>query len=39
MPLGDHVSGEQLDWQVIVRVAAHCRRRYNGPAIAGSPPR
>jgi len=27
-PLGDHVSGEQLDWQVIVRVAAHCRRRY-----------
>lgn len=27
-PLGDHVSGEQLDWQVIVRVVAHCRRRY-----------
>jgi hypothetical protein len=27
-PLGDHLSGEQLDWQVIVRVAAHCRRRY-----------
>ena len=27
-PLGDHVSGEQLDWQVIVRLAAHCRRRY-----------
>ncbi|HEV2254463.1 MAG TPA: transposase [Streptosporangiaceae bacterium] len=26
--LGDHVSGEQLDWQVIVRLAAHCRRRY-----------
>jgi transposase len=26
--LGDHVSGEQLDWVVIVRVAAHCRRRY-----------
>jgi transposase len=25
--LGDHVA-EQLDWQVIVRVAAHCRRRY-----------
>jgi transposase len=25
--LGDHVV-EQLDWQVIVRVAAHCRRRY-----------
>ena len=27
-PLGDHLSGEQLDWQVIVRLAAHCRRRY-----------
>jgi transposase len=27
-PLGDHVSGEQLDWQVIVRVVGHCRRRY-----------
>ncbi len=27
-PLGDHWSGEQLDWRVIVRVAAHCRRRY-----------
>ena len=26
--LGDHLSGEQLDWQVIVRVVAHCRRRY-----------
>jgi transposase len=26
--LGDHWSGEQLDWQVIVRLAAHCRRRY-----------
>ncbi len=25
--LGDHVV-EQLDWQVIVRVVAHCRRRY-----------
>ena len=25
--LGDHVAG-QLDWQVIVRVMAHCRRRY-----------
>ena len=25
--LGDHVI-EQLDWTVIVRVAAHCRRRY-----------
>ena len=27
-PLGDHVSGEQLDWQVIVRLVAHFRRRY-----------
>jgi len=27
-PLGGHLSGEQLDWQVIVRVVAHCRRRY-----------
>ena len=27
-PLGDHLSGEQQDWQVIVRLAAHCRRRY-----------
>jgi transposase len=26
--LGDHVSGEQLDWQVIVRVVVHRRRRY-----------
>jgi transposase len=26
--LGDHVSGEQLDWQVVVRLVAHCRRRY-----------
>jgi transposase len=26
--LGDHMSGQQLDWQVIVRVVAHCRRRY-----------
>jgi transposase len=26
--LGDHVSGEQLDWRVIVRVLVHCRRRY-----------
>jgi transposase len=26
--LGDHMSGEQLDWQVIVRVLVHCRRRY-----------
>jgi len=27
-PLGDHWSGEQLDWLVTVRVVAHCRRRY-----------
>jgi len=27
-PLGGHWSGEQVDWQVIVRLAAHCRRRY-----------
>jgi transposase len=27
-PLGSHASGEQLDWQVTVRVVAHCRRRY-----------
>ena len=26
--LGDHWSGEQLDWQVTVRLVAHCRRRY-----------
>jgi transposase len=26
--LGDHLSGEQLDWRVTVRVVAHCRRRY-----------
>ena len=26
--LGDHVSGEQLDWRVIVRLVANCRRRY-----------
>lgn len=26
--LGDHVSGQQLDWQVIVRVVVHRRRRY-----------
>ena len=25
--LGDHVA-EQLDWRVVVRVTAHCRRRY-----------
>ena len=32
--LGDHVV-EQLDWQVVVRVVAYCRRRYR-PAAAGS---
>jgi transposase len=26
--LGDHWSGEQLDWQVVVRLVANCRRRY-----------
>ena len=26
--LGDHWSGEQLDWQVIIRLVANCRRRY-----------
>jgi transposase len=42
-PLGDHWSGEQLDWQVIVRLAAHCRRRYKracdcrGPATVTAP--
>ncbi|HEX6521188.1 MAG TPA: IS66 family transposase [Streptosporangiaceae bacterium] len=45
--LGDHLSGEQLDWQVIVRVAAHCRRRYRracgcrvpGTVMAPGPPK
>jgi transposase len=27
-PLGDHLSGEQLDWLVTVRVRTDCRRRY-----------
>jgi transposase len=26
--LGDYLAGEQLDWQVIVRLVAHRRRRY-----------
>jgi transposase len=26
--LGDHWSGEQIDWQVIIRLVANCRRRY-----------
>jgi transposase len=25
---GDHWSGEQLDWQVIIRLVANCQRRY-----------
>jgi transposase len=42
-PLGGHVSGEQLDWQVIVRLVANCRRRYKrecgcpGPATVMAP--
>jgi transposase len=41
--LGDHWSGEQLDWQVIVRLVANCRRRYKkecrcpGPATVMAP--
>ena len=41
--LGDHWSGEQLDWQVIIRVVANCRRRYKrecrcpGPATVMAP--
>ena len=27
-PLGDHWSGEQVDWQVIIRLVANCQRRY-----------
>jgi hypothetical protein len=26
--LGTHLSGEQLDWTVLVRVVVNCRRRY-----------
>ena len=42
-PLGDHWSGERLDWQVTVRVRADCRRRYKracrcpGPATVTAP--
>jgi hypothetical protein len=44
--LGDHVSGQQLDWQVVVRLVAHCRRRYRracecrvpGTVMAPGPP-
>jgi transposase len=41
--LGDHWSGEQLDWQVIIRLVANCRRRYkrkcecDGPATVTAP--
>ena len=46
-PLGDHWSGEQLDWQVIIRLIAHCRRRYKracscrvpGTVMAPGPPK
>jgi transposase len=42
-PLGDHWSGERLDWQVVIRVRADCRRRYQracrcpGPATVTAP--
>ena len=42
-PLGDHWSGERLDWQVIIRVMVNCRRRYQracrcpGPATVTAP--
>ncbi len=42
-PLGTHLSGEQLDWQVIIRLVANCRRRYKrecrcpGPATVMAP--
>ena len=32
---GGSLSGEQLDWQVIVRLVAHCRRRYRRACSAG----
>ncbi len=41
--LGDHWSGEQLDWQVIIRLVANCQRRYRracrcrGPATVMAP--
>lgn len=34
--LGDHVV-EQLDWQVTVRLIAHCRRRYKKACRCGGP--
>lgn len=42
-PLGTRLSGEQLDWQVIIRLVANCRRRYKrecrcpGPATVMAP--
>jgi transposase len=42
-PLGTHLSGEQLDWQVIVKVVVNCHRRYKrecrcpGPATVMAP--
>jgi transposase len=46
-PLGDHWSGEQLDWEVRVRLMAHCRKRYRracdcrvpGTVMAPGPPK
>jgi transposase len=46
-PLGDHWSGEQLDWEVRVRLIAHCRKRYRracdcrvpGTVMAPGPPK
>ena len=41
--LGDHWSGEQVDWQVIIRLVANCQRRYKrecgceGPATVTAP--
>ena len=32
---GDHVSGEQLDWQVIVRLVSHCRHLPQGLRLPG----
>jgi transposase len=45
--LGDHWSGEQLDWQVIIRLVANCQRRYKrecrcpgpGTVMAPGPPK
>ena len=41
--LGDHWSGERLDWQVIIRLVTNCQRRYKrececeGPATVTAP--